>query len=70
VKRGVDFANIAFSAVFVIHDNGMDWGLATQVITELMTSDGGRLGTHKKRGQGKDGEVPLILTNPDVIWGS
>lgn len=35
VKRGVDFSTTPFSAVFVIHDDGMDWGLATQVITEI-----------------------------------
>jgi len=70
VKRNVDFSQIGFSAVFVIHDNGMDWGLATQVITEVLTSQGGVLGTYKARQGGADAEVPLILTNPDVIWGS
>lgn len=68
VKRDIDFSQIPFSAVFVIHDNGMDWGLATQVITEVLASNGGVLGTRRDVSSGV--QVPLILTNPDVIWGS
>jgi hypothetical protein len=69
-QRNVDFSQIPFSAIFVIHDRGLDWGASTQVITELMESEGGRLGTKRARQFGvADGqEIPLILTNPDVIW--
>ncbi|KAI9637331.1 HAD-like domain-containing protein [Dioszegia hungarica] len=70
VRRDIDFSNIPFSAIFVIHDAGLDWALATQVITELLNSDGGRMGTQRQRKKGvPDGkEIPLILTNPDFIW--
>ena len=68
-KRDIDFSTVPFSAVFVIHDNGMDWGLATQVITEVMSSKGGLMGTRKDMTNGGKPDVPLILTNPDVIWG-
>lgn len=69
--KRIDFSTTPFHAIFVIHDNGMDWGLATQVITELLGSEGGVLGTKRSRGFGQDGgNLPLILTNPDVIWGS
>ena len=70
VKRDVDFSSLPFSAVFVIHDNGMDWGLATQVITEVLSSKNGALGTRRDMSSGSEGQIPLILTNPDVIWGS
>lgn len=65
----MDFSKIPFKAVFVIHDNGMDWAFAIQVITEVLGSEGGVLGTARK-GKGDGGQIPLILTNPDVIWGS
>jgi hypothetical protein len=45
----------------------MDWAFAIQVITELLGSNNGILGTKGKAG---DKQIPLILTNPDVIWGS
>ena len=51
----------------------MDWGLATQVILELLSSDGGLLGTRRANlqyGQTDGRDLPLILTNPDVVWGS
>jgi hypothetical protein len=67
VKRDVDFGKVPLKAIFVIHDNGMDWAFAIQVITELVSAQGGVLGT---KGKGEGGHIPLILTNPDVIWGS
>ena len=68
----VDFSSTPLHAIFVIHDNGMDWGLATQVITELLSSQGGILGTRRERPHGGTSgqDIPLVLTNPDVIWGS
>ena len=68
VRKDIDFSKTPLEAVFVIHDNGMDWGLAAQLITELLSSDKGLLGTRKERTSG--GEVPLVFTNPDLIWGS
>jgi hypothetical protein len=70
VKRNVDFGKLGFSAVFVIHDNGMDWGLAIQVLTEVLSSQDGTLGTRRHAHEMHQGQIPLILTNPDVIWGS
>jgi hypothetical protein len=54
----------------VIHDRGLDWGASTQVITELLESENGVLGTKRNRKfEVSDGkEIPLILTNPDVVW--
>jgi hypothetical protein len=71
-QRGVDFSQLPLHAIFVIHDAGLDWALATQVITELLCSDGGRMGTRRKRQFGVyDGrDVPVVLTNPDFIWGT
>lgn len=54
----------------------MDWGLSIQIILEILSSQGGVLGTSRSRKWGESGiaegekEIPLILTNPDVIWGS
>ncbi|ORY35621.1 HAD-like domain-containing protein [Naematelia encephala] len=67
VKRDVDFSNTQIEAIFVVNDDGLDWGLASQVITELLMSDQGRLGTSS---QGTPKHIPLVFTNPDVIWGS
>jgi hypothetical protein len=69
-QRDIDFSQIPFQAVFVIHDRGLDWGASVQVITELLDSQDGRLGTKRSRQFGvSDGkEIPIILTNPDVIW--
>lgn len=69
-QRDVDFSQIPFQAIFVIHDRGLDWGASVQIITELLESQGGRLGTKRPREFGvSDGqEIPIILTNPDVIW--
>jgi hypothetical protein len=71
-QRGVDFSQLPLHAIFVIHDAGLDWALATQVITELLCSDGGRMGTRRKRQFGVyDGrDLPVVLTNPDFIWGT
>ncbi|GFZ49435.1 hypothetical protein JCM24511_07555 [Saitozyma sp. JCM 24511] len=70
--RGVDFSQLPLHAIFVIHDAGLDWALATQIITELLCSDGGRMGTRRKRQFGVyDGrDLPVVLTNPDFIWGT
>ncbi|ORX38584.1 HAD-like domain-containing protein [Kockovaella imperatae] len=72
VKRDIDFSNVPLQAIFVIHDNGLDWALAIQVITELLTSDHGRMGTERYRDKGvSDGkEIHLVLTNPDIIWSN
>lgn len=71
-QRDVDFSKVPLHAIFVIHDAGLDWALATQVITELLCSDGGRMGTRRKRQFGVyDGrDLPVVLTNPDFIWGT
>ncbi|EIW67341.1 hypothetical protein TREMEDRAFT_33906, partial [Tremella mesenterica DSM 1558] len=71
-RTDIDFASTPLHAIFVIHDRGLDWGMATQIITELLASDGGLLGTRRKRRFGEEatGEVPLVLTNPDFVWGT
>lgn len=67
-----DFSQIPISAIFVIHDAGLDWALAIQVITELLQSDGGRMGTRRPNaafGKSNPDQMPIVLTNPDLIWG-
>lgn len=70
--KRIDLSTTPLHAIFVIHDNGMDWGMATQIITELLGSDNGIMGTRRDRQFGRaDGlDLPLVLTNPDVVWGS
>lgn len=68
-QRDVDFAQTPIHAIFVIHDKGLDWAAATQVITELLESEGGILGSKRTRLSGQPrNDIPLILTNPDFIW--
>lgn len=69
-QRDVDFSTIPFAGIFVIHDKGLDWGASVQIITELLQSQNGVLGTKRPHQFGvSDGqEIPLILTNPDIIW--
>ena len=66
----MDFSRIQFGAIIVMHDNGLDWGAATQVICELLQAEEGVMGTLRKMeyGQSDGREIPLILTNPDVVW--
>ena len=72
MQTDVDFSSTPLHAIFVIHDKGLDWGLATQIITELLASDGGRMGTRRHRpfGQADGKEIPLVMTNPDLVWGT
>ena len=67
-ERDVDFSTVSFSAVFVIHDDGLDWALTTQLITELLMSENGTLGSSKAAGELSP--IPLFFTNPDLIWST
>lgn len=69
LKRDTDFSDVSFSGIFVIHDDGLDWALTTQLVTELLMSDRGRLGTRKKLDD-NSAPIPLLFTNPDLIWST
>ncbi|KAH8662067.1 HAD-like domain-containing protein [Xylariales sp. PMI_506] len=65
-------------AVFVFNDP-RDWALDIQVITDLLLSQGGVLGTYStKNGKAEfsnagwqdDGQPPLFFSNPDLFWSA
>ncbi|KAL7411169.1 HAD-like domain-containing protein [Mrakia frigida] len=60
------FSNVAFKAIVVLHDS-RDWGLDASVMSELIASEGGVLGTVRKEGEQ---EVEVYFCNPDLVWGS
>ncbi|KAI0602608.1 Haloacid dehalogenase-like hydrolase-domain-containing protein [Biscogniauxia sp. FL1348] len=65
-------------AVFVLNDP-RDWALSAQIITDLLLSEGGVLGTYSTRngradlpghGWQSDGQPRLYFSNPDLFWSS
>ncbi|CAD6581249.1 MAG: hypothetical protein CYPHOPRED_001525 [Cyphobasidiales sp. Tagirdzhanova-0007] len=70
--QAVDFSQIAFQAVFVFHDS-RDWGFDTQIMTDVLASPDGTVGTWKDL----DGDaelwkkqLPVFFSNPDLLWGN
>ncbi|KAG0151369.1 hypothetical protein CROQUDRAFT_719846 [Cronartium quercuum f. sp. fusiforme G11] len=66
-----DMSQVAFSAIFVMHDP-FDWGLATQVSIDLLTSADGII-THspkKTKNQELHNHIPIYFSNPDLLWGN
>ena len=68
--QAVDFSQIAFQAVFVFHDS-RDWGFDTQIMTDVLASPDGTVGTWKDL----DGDaelwkkqLPVFFSNPDLLW--
>ncbi|EGG12913.1 uncharacterized protein MELLADRAFT_32561, partial [Melampsora larici-populina 98AG31] len=66
-----DMSKIPFSAIFVMHDP-FDWGLATQVSIDLLTSAGGIITDPIKFSKCGDTfhHIPIYFSNPDFIWGN
>lgn len=65
-------------AIFVF-SSPRDWGLEAQIITDLLLSHQGYLGTisHKNgntafpnNGYQQDGQPPLYFSNPDLVWST
>jgi hypothetical protein len=70
-QKGIDFGSTPLHAIFVLHDTH-DWGRDTQIITELLSSRGGVMGTQRddRTKQKEGGEIPLLFSNPDLEWRS
>lgn len=64
-----------FKAVIVLNDS-RDWGLDISIISELLASEGGVLGTSRRKREGElEGDdikqdVEVFFSNPDLLWGS
>lgn len=60
-------------AMFVFNDP-RDWALDIQIITDLLLSAGGVLGTYSakngKAGWQSDGQPALFFSNPDLVWAA
>ncbi|KAK9417381.1 hypothetical protein SUNI508_08741 [Seiridium unicorne] len=65
-------------AIFVFNDP-RDWALDIQVITDLLLSERGVLGTYSSKngksdlpngGWQSDGQPPLFFSNPDLFWSA
>ncbi|KAF2090103.1 putative HAD superfamily hydrolase [Saccharata proteae CBS 121410] len=70
--------DLKIDAVFVYNDP-RDWGLDAQIITDVLLSKNGILGTISpkngnpelpNRGYQQDGQPPLYFSNPDLIWAA
>jgi hypothetical protein len=67
--QSADFSTLPFKACLVFPD-GRDWGLDIQVISDILQSENGIIGTRRPDlGRGKQ-EVEVVFSNPDLIWGN
>jgi ribonucleotide monophosphatase NagD (HAD superfamily) len=65
-------------AIFILNDP-RDWALDTQILTDLLLSHGGCLGTYSahngaatlpNRGWQRDGQPRLYFSNADLLWSA
>ncbi|KAI0153478.1 HAD-superfamily subfamily IIA hydrolase [Pestalotiopsis sp. NC0098] len=77
-SRPLPTAQPKIDAIFVFNDP-RDWALDIQIITDLLLSEKGVLGTYSaKNGQAglpnggwqRDGQPPLFFSNPDLFWSA
>ncbi|ETS84968.1 hypothetical protein PFICI_02993 [Pestalotiopsis fici W106-1] len=77
-SRPLPTAQPKIDAMFVFNDP-RDWALDIQIITDLLLSEKGVLGTYSpKNGQASlpnggwqsDGQPPLFFSNPDLFWSA
>lgn len=77
-SRPLPTAQPKIDAMFVFNDP-RDWALDIQIITDLLLSENGVLGTYSsKNGQASlpnggwqsDGQPPLFFSNPDLFWSA
>jgi HAD superfamily hydrolase (TIGR01456 family) len=70
--------SLKIDAIFVYNDP-RDWGLDTQIITDILLSQNGILGTLSRKngdaslpnnGYQQDGQPPLYFSNPDLLWAA
>ncbi|KAL1884216.1 hypothetical protein VTK73DRAFT_5352 [Phialemonium thermophilum] len=70
--------SLTIDAIFVFNDP-RDWAVDIQIITDLLLSSGGRLGTYSTRngdaslpncGWQQDGQPPLYFSNGDLLWST
>ncbi|KAK1833153.1 HAD-superfamily hydrolase [Podospora conica] len=71
-------STLKIDAIFVF-DDPRDWSLDTQLITDLLQSHAGHLGTHSPLnadpslpncGWQRDGQPPLYFSNGDLVWSA
>ncbi|KAK9495955.1 HAD-like domain-containing protein [Lipomyces doorenjongii] len=55
-----------FDAILVFNDS-RDWGCDTQVIVDLLTSEGGKLGTKNSK---LEQTLPIYFSNNDLLWAN
>lgn len=71
--RPLSTPNPKIDAIFVFNDP-RDWALDTQIIMDLLLSEGGVLGTYSaKNGRGHwqdDGQPDLYFSNHDLFWSA
>ncbi|KAH6651832.1 putative HAD superfamily hydrolase [Truncatella angustata] len=71
--RPLPSAQPKIDAIFVFNDP-RDWALDIQIITDLLLSENGVLGTYSskngKLGWQSDGQPPLFFSNPDLFWSA
>jgi HAD superfamily hydrolase (TIGR01456 family) len=69
---------LTISAIFLF-SSPRDWGLDMQIISDLLLSEGGKLGTVSKlngnshlpnNGYQQDGQPPIFFCNPDHDWAT
>lgn len=64
-RQAADFASLRFGAILVMHDPE-DWGLATQLICDLVRSGGSIL----PNGPPRPDQLPVYFSNPDLLWAN
>lgn len=78
IVAGKPDQSLKVDAVFVYNDS-RDWGLDITLITDLLLSKDGVLGTVSEkngddtlpnRGYQQDGQPPLYFSNPDLLWAA
>ncbi|PKI84570.1 hypothetical protein MVES1_001798 [Malassezia vespertilionis] len=70
VLKRVDFANIHFAAILVLHDS-REWGRDIQYCVDLLRSDGGVFGTALANDQLRARPaMPIYFSHADLMWGN
>jgi HAD superfamily hydrolase (TIGR01456 family) len=78
ISAGNPSSSLKIDAVFVYNDP-RDWGLDIQILTDVLLSHRGILGTLSpmnnspdlpNRGYQQDGQPALFFSNPDLIWAA
>ncbi|KAK9323414.1 HAD-like domain-containing protein [Lipomyces orientalis] len=66
LKHARTLSDDAFNAILMFNDS-RDWGCDTQVIIDLLTSEGGKLGT---KNNSLEQTLPIYFSNNDLLWAN